>query len=69
MTNDEFYELLDEYNAIHEAGHAVMTLLLGVSLGYVQLMTHPREDENGFGRTARREAGTPESEVLIKVPE
>jgi len=54
MTDHDFYELLDEYNAIHEAGHAVMALLFGVPLGYVMLMTHPRQDGNGFGRTARR---------------
>jgi hypothetical protein len=66
MNDHDFYELLDELNAFHEAGHAVMTLLMAVPLGYVQLMTHPSQDGNGFGRTARRKAEDPESEVLIK---
>jgi hypothetical protein len=65
MTN-KVYELLDEVNAIHEAGHAVMALLLGVPLGYVQL-NHPSYDGgNGFGCCARGDATNCEAEVLIK---
>jgi hypothetical protein len=59
-------EHLDEYNAIHEAGHAVVTLLLGVFLDCVRLMTHPREDGNGHGRCARGNTKDSEDEVLIK---
>jgi hypothetical protein len=62
----DFHARLDELNAIHEAGHAVVALLLGTTLCYVQL-NHPSQDGgNGFGRCARLAARDCESEVLIK---
>jgi len=66
MSKERIYELLDEINAIHEAGHAVVTILVGVSLGCVELV-HPSQDVGDeFGRCYRGITTDSETEVLIK---
>ena len=62
----ELNEILDEANSLHEAGYAIMTLLTGTTLGYIELK-HPSEDGWGQGRTARAVPDGPEREVLIKI--
>jgi len=62
----QIYERLDIVNCYHEAGHAVMALVLGADFQYVEL-AHPSQDGgNGFGRSARNGIVDNESQVLIK---
>jgi len=62
----QYYEKLDVINCYHEAGHAVMALMLGADFQYVEL-THPSQDGGHvFGRSARIGLVDSESQVLIK---
>jgi hypothetical protein len=64
MDNTTYFERLDRLNAVHEAGHAVMTLLTGTPLGFVRL-GHP-DDPDSFGGNHRANCYEPEDEVLIR---
>jgi hypothetical protein len=63
-TAQELEALVDEANAIHESGHAVITLLLGITLHYVWLNDPSGGEE--FGECARLDAPDYESEILIE---
>ena len=51
----ELNEILDEATSLHEAGHAVMTLLTATTLGYVELK-HPSEDGRGQSKLPKATA-------------
>ena len=55
-------ERLDECNAVHEAGHAVVALLLNVPVHFVHL--NLPDPDRGAGRCYRMKAD-PESAILI----
>lgn len=58
------FQRIQRLNAIHEAGHAVMTLLTGTPLVCVRL-GHP-DDPDGFGGSYRSNCHEAEAEVLIR---
>jgi hypothetical protein len=59
-------EIYDEHNSIHESGHAVVALLTGTALGYVEL-SDPSDFHGNTGGCHRGAAPDVEAEVLIKL--
>jgi hypothetical protein len=64
MDTDNYFQRLDRLNAIHEAGHAVMTLLTSTPLGCVSL--GPPDVSGNFGGNRRAICEDPACEVVIR---
>jgi hypothetical protein len=60
---DAFYQRLDEINSLHEAGHTVAALALGVAVSEVFLQ-YPDDHEN-FGYCARSNNVSDEDDIVI----